>query len=199
MSYSRSRRAISPRLGEPCLRSLGRKNASWPVSRVLWGPHRCGRGGHSSGVAVAGGLDATNPDGSAETRSGASEDRRGHPYSVLLRMGLAMLLPLPVARCALTAPFHPCPGMPGRFAFCGAIPGVAPAGRYPASCFRGARTFLHSPGREQRPPSQLARLMWPRRAAASTGRMTAPNKKAGPKARRVVLGRGNGSRTVRRG
>ena len=29
-----------------------------------------------------------------------------------------------------------------RFDFCGAIPGVAPAGRYPAPCFRGARTFL---------------------------------------------------------
>ena len=30
----------------------------------------------------------------------------------------------------------------GRFAFCGAVPGVAPAGRYPAPYFRGARTFL---------------------------------------------------------
>ena len=30
-----------------------------------------------------------------------------------------------------------------RFAFCGTFPGVAPAGRYPAPCFRGARTFLH--------------------------------------------------------
>ena len=29
-----------------------------------------------------------------------------------------------------------------RFAFCGTFPGVAPAGRYPAPCFRGARTFL---------------------------------------------------------
>jgi len=26
--------------------------------------------------------------------------------------------------------------------FCGTVPGVAPAGRYPAPCFRGARTFL---------------------------------------------------------
>jgi len=37
------------------------------------------------------------------------------------------LSPLPLAR---------------RFAFCGAIPGVAPAGPYPAPCLRGARTFL---------------------------------------------------------
>ncbi len=33
-------------------------------------------------------------------------------------------------------------GRGGRFAFCGTFPGVAPAGRYPAPCFRGARTFL---------------------------------------------------------
>ncbi len=31
-----------------------------------------------------------------------------------------------------------------RFAFCGTFPGVTPAGRYPAPCFRGARTFLPS-------------------------------------------------------
>ncbi len=30
----------------------------------------------------------------------------------------------------------------GRSAFCGTVPGVAPAGCYPAPCFRGARTFL---------------------------------------------------------
>jgi len=29
-----------------------------------------------------------------------------------------------------------------RFAFCCTFPGVAPAGHYPAPCFRGARTFL---------------------------------------------------------
>jgi len=36
--------------------------------------------------------------------------------------------------------------LPGRSlwqpAFCCTVPGVAPAGRYPASLFRGARTFL---------------------------------------------------------
>ena len=31
---------------------------------------------------------------------------------------------------------------PRRFAFCGAFPGVAPGGRYPPPCRRGARTFL---------------------------------------------------------
>ena len=29
-----------------------------------------------------------------------------------------------------------------RCHFCGAVPGVAPGGRYPSPCFRGARTFL---------------------------------------------------------
>jgi hypothetical protein len=70
-----------------------------------------------------------------------------HPYLVLLPVGFALPSPLPAARCALTAPFHPC--RPARLAaggeavcFCGTFPGVAPAGRYPAPCFRGARTFL---------------------------------------------------------
>ena len=40
--------------------------------------------------------------------------------------------PLPDARCALTAPFHPCHrvALLGRFVFCGTFPGVAPGGRY---------------------------------------------------------------------
>ena len=66
------------------------------------------------------------------------------PYLVLLPVGFAVPLPLPVARWALTPPFHPYrPGEPGRRSvFCGTFPGVAPAGRYPAPCLRGARTFL---------------------------------------------------------
>ncbi len=32
----------------------------------------------------------------------------------------------------------------GRFVFCGTVPGVAPAGRYPAPYVDGARTFLSS-------------------------------------------------------
>ncbi len=47
-------------------------------------------------------------------------------------------------------PLHTFPGIAlnpaqrktGRFPFCGTFPGVAPAGRYPAPCFPGARTFL---------------------------------------------------------
>ena len=33
----------------------------------------------------------------------------GRPYSVLLPVGFALPPPLPAARCALAAPFHPCP------------------------------------------------------------------------------------------
>src|SRR5258705_9531838 len=59
-----------------------------------------------------------------------------------------MPAPLPEPRCALTAPFHPyCPSLEGmgkRFVLCGTVPGVAPAGRYPAPYVDGARTFLSS-------------------------------------------------------
>ena len=78
-----------------------------------------------------------------------SQDGPRRPYSILLPVGLAMPPTLPPARCALTAPFHPYPApvtRAGRSAFCGAFPGVAPAGRYPAPCLRGARTFLRSRG-----------------------------------------------------
>jgi hypothetical protein len=52
---------------------------------------------------------ATNPGG-GEDRAGR-ESCLSHPcrpYSVLLPVGFAVPLPLPAARCALTAPFHPC-------------------------------------------------------------------------------------------
>src|SRR4030095_2222890 len=82
-------------------------------------------------------------DGRAVSRS----PRR--PYSVLLPVGFAMPSLLPRTRCALTAPFHPyllspC-GERRRFAFCGTVPGVTPAGRYPAPCSHEARTFLPAP------------------------------------------------------
>jgi len=62
-------------------------------------------------------------------------------YLVLLPVGFSLPPTLPPARCALTAPFHPCrPWNPiagiarrhswaRRYVFCGTFPGVAPAGR----------------------------------------------------------------------
>ncbi len=71
---------------------------------------------HSSGAPVAGRLGATDPDDGAKTSPGhvipwfpMTEDWPGRPYLVLLPVGFTMPPLLPGARCALTAPFHPCP------------------------------------------------------------------------------------------
>ncbi len=70
----------------------------------------------------------------------------------------------PVARAAVRSyrTLSPLPrclvaGGSWRFAFCGTFPGVASAGRYPAPCLRGARTFLPDApsGPSERPPGPL--------------------------------------------
>ena len=107
------------------------------------------RDGHSSGTPVTRRLQQpTRTAGSGHrprspTRSRAPASRR--PYSVLLPVGFALPPALPPARCALTAPFHPCRDLrnaPRRFVLCGTFPRLAPAGRYPAPFVHGARTFL---------------------------------------------------------
>src|ERR1700723_2268016 len=60
---------------------------------------------HSSGTPVTGRL--ARPTRMA-ARKPARTQRFCHPYLVLLPVGFALPLPLPAARCALTAPFHPC-------------------------------------------------------------------------------------------
>jgi len=82
-------------------------------------------------------------------------------YLVLHRMGFTWPISLPKLRCALTTPFHPFCTTPvanlvairqgkpinhTEVYFCCTIPGVASAGRYPASLPYGARTFLISLG-----------------------------------------------------
>jgi hypothetical protein len=64
-------------------------------------------------------------------------------------VGLAMPVRLPVPRWALTPPFHPylrvisvARSAHRRSIFCGAVPRVTPAGRYPAPLLCGVRTFL---------------------------------------------------------
>ena len=54
------------------------------------------------------------------------------PYSIFLRVGFTLPLPSPGARCALTAPFHPCRSLARgrRSDFCGTFPGLAPGWRY---------------------------------------------------------------------
>jgi hypothetical protein len=71
------------------------------------------RDGHSSGIALA--CDLGQPTRTASltslprTLSLLTNCPRCRPYSVLLPVGFAMPVPLPDPRCALTAPFHPCP------------------------------------------------------------------------------------------
>ncbi len=86
------------------------------------------------------------------------------PYSVLLPVGFTVTAPVTRRAVRSYRTVSPLPFLSGlprsarleaaslkhvaenrerRFVFCGTFPGVAPAGRYPAPCFRGARTFLH--------------------------------------------------------
>src|SRR6185312_882307 len=60
---------------------------------------------HSSGTPVTGRL--ARPTRTA-ARKLARALRPRRPYLVLLPVGFALPPPLPAARCALTAPFHPC-------------------------------------------------------------------------------------------
>ena len=71
----------------------------------------------------------------------------------------------------LTSPEKPKLSSARRFDLCGAFPGVAPAGRYPAPYFRGARTFL--PRERERPSGRLARgkCALARPASSSTARL----------------------------
>ena len=83
-----------------------RVNARRPVSRVLSPP--CGGGWPFIWDARCRAPRATDPDGDAETRPASPCGQACHPYLVLLPVGFALPPPLPEARCALTAPFHPC-------------------------------------------------------------------------------------------
>jgi len=75
-----------------------------PVSRVL-SPIRKPGDDHSSWTSVAGRLARSTR--AADRKCLAYETPR-RPYSILLPVGFTMPPPLPAARCALTAPFHPC-------------------------------------------------------------------------------------------
>ena len=67
------------------------------------------RDGHSSGAPVAGRLEQpTRATGPTDTGPATPEGEARRSYSVLLPAGLAVPPTLPPARCALTAPFHPC-------------------------------------------------------------------------------------------
>ena len=124
---------------------------SQPVSRVLGGIRAMPRmrDGHSSGTPVTRRLQQPTRTAGSGHRSRSPPRLRTtpsrRPYSVLLPVGFALPPALPPARCALTAPFHPCRDLRNasrRFVLCGTFPRLAPAGRYPAPFVHGARTFL---------------------------------------------------------
>ena len=115
-----------------------------PVSRVLSTPTLQARG---RWMAIH--LGRPLPDASRDLPG----RRRGNPPGLAAVPPLFGLAPggvyhaVPVAGDAVRSyrtlsplPAGPKPGW--RFAFCGTFPGVSPAGRYPAPCFHGARTFL---------------------------------------------------------
>ena len=99
-----------------------RQNVRRPVSRVLSAP--CGGGRPFLWDAPRGAPRATNPgDGAgmplrppahgpwpgSDPGQAPWANAAGRPYSVLLPVGFALPPLLPGARCALAAPFHPCP------------------------------------------------------------------------------------------
>jgi hypothetical protein len=108
----------------------GKKGGSRPISRVLsWTTIHLGR---------------TSPCASSDLPGSPCEpqERARRPACFPIwscsRWGLPCRRMLPPARCALTAPFHPCrhciAAMLGRFAFCCTFRGLAPPRRYLAPC-----------------------------------------------------------------
>jgi hypothetical protein len=127
-------------------RPFSDRSASRPVSRVLYG-----LGALRRRDVAAIHLGRVSPRASCNLPGRrAGNAPRVAPHAVPIRscsrcglpcrpccQGRGGLLPHPFTLAA------PSPeGQGGWFAFCGTFPGVAPAGRYPAPYFHGARTFL---------------------------------------------------------
>ena len=108
-------------------------------------PEGAGLGDHSSGPSLAGRF--SRPTRTAQAYDSPARIAEGARSLFGLAPGGACHA-TPVTRRAVgsyptLSPFPPGPeSLERRFAFCGAIPGVAPGGRYPPPCRRGARTFL---------------------------------------------------------
>ncbi len=100
---------------------------SRPVSRVL-SPRTLSSAGEADIP-----LGPALPQASSERTRERGGQPHVLPYLLLLQVGLAVPPVSPRARCALTAPFHPCRRPSSdrrrRFIFCGAVPRVASAGR----------------------------------------------------------------------
>ncbi len=91
-----------------------KKNASRPVSRVLYGP-RSLRSGNVAAIHLGHMLPCASRNLPGQWAGNSPEGFPSYrPYSVLLPVGFALPLPLPVARWALTPPFHPYRALPRR-------------------------------------------------------------------------------------
>jgi hypothetical protein len=137
------------------------------IGRIIWDKARrsvsrvlslsCDRGWPFIWDACRQAPRATDPDGGAEARVAVkpavptwSCSRRGLPCRFRCRKRGALLPhPFTLADAFLRRD--------RRFAFCGTFPRVAPAGSYPAPCFRGARTFLSPSFLKERPSDRLVR------------------------------------------
>ena len=130
------------------------ENASRPVSRVLSTPFRA-LDDHSSGTHVA--MRFARPTRAAGWK-GPWALRPAPPLFGLAPGGVYRAAPVAgraVRSCRTVSPLLRTNLK--RSVLCGTIPGVAPAGRYPAPHLHGARTFLPEgfmPSR--RPSGQLA-------------------------------------------
>ena len=97
-----------PVIGRRTVTASRRKGARRPVSRVL--------SSLAAGTAIPLGRASRRASRDQPGRRGGNapaarpfRPSAGRPYSVLLPVGFTLPPPLPGARCALTAPFHPCP------------------------------------------------------------------------------------------
>jgi len=106
------------------------------------------------------------PTRAAARRSARHSRKRDacRSYLVLLPVGFSLPPPLPAARCALTAPFHPCrpPGVPGRT---GGVLSVALSLGSPPPGVTRHRTSVEPglsslPRRGERPSGRLAQEIW---------------------------------------
>ena len=126
--------------------------ARWPVSRVL-SPAAKRRDDHSSGTSVTGRL--VRPTRAAARKCALPADAGTPPLLGLAPGGVYPAAPVAGRAVRSYRTLSPFPTSlkirrasprklwrSRRFAFCGTFPRVAPAGRYPAPYFRGARTFL---------------------------------------------------------
>src|SRR5262249_30108835 len=108
-----------------------------PVSRVLYRAAKARRWPFISDEP-RGAPRAANPGGSSESRLETVSRFRAAPIRSCSRWGLPCRPCYQRRGARLPHPFTLPPlrqGYGGRFAFCGTVPGVTPAGGYPAPCF----------------------------------------------------------------